>query len=90
MSKSELFVSLAQIPEGDPRLDRIAAALAGTPEPAPPVSIRLLKMGQAAAETGLSRCTLWRAIKDGRIKAVEIRRGSHRIPLSELQRFCSV
>ena len=90
MNKSELFVSLAQIPEGDPRLDRVAAALADKPEPEPPASIRLLRMGQAAAETGLSRCTLWRAIKDGRIKAVEVRRGSHRIPLSELQRFCRV
>jgi excisionase family DNA binding protein len=90
MSKSELFVSLAQIPEGDPRLDAISAVLAGKPEPEPPISVRLLRMGEAAAETGLSRCTLWRAIKEGRIKAIEIRRGSHRIPLSELQRFCKV
>lgn len=90
MSKSELFVSLAQIPEGDPRLERVAAMLAGKPEEKAEVSIRLLRMGQASAETGLSRCTLWRAIRDGRIKAVEIRRGSRRIPLSELQRFCRV
>ena len=83
-----MFVSLAQIPEGDPRLDRVAAALAGKTDPEPPTSMRLMRMVEAAAETGLSRCTLWRAIKDGRIRVVEIRRGSHRIPLSELQRFC--
>ena len=88
MSKSELFVSLAQIPEGDPRLDAVSAVLADKPKPEPPTSIRLLRMGQAAAETGLSRCTIWRAIREGRIKAVEVRRGSHRIPMSELQRFC--
>ena len=28
MSKSELFVSLAQIPEGDPRLPAVSAGLA--------------------------------------------------------------
>jgi excisionase family DNA binding protein len=88
MSKSDLFVSLAQIPDGDPRLDAINAVLAGKTEAKPPASIRLLRMGQAAAETGLSRCTIWRAIREGRIKTVEIRRGSHRISLSELQRFC--
>ena len=88
MSKSELFVSLAQIPEGDPRLDAVNAVLSDKPKPEPPASIRLLRMGQAAAETGLSRCTIWRAIREGRIKAVEVRRGSHRIPMSELQRLC--
>ncbi len=88
MSKSELFVSLAQIPEGDPRLDAVVAVLAGKPEPEPPASIRLLRMGEVSRETGLSRVTIWRAIKEGRIKAVEVRRGSRRIPLSELQRFC--
>ena len=90
MSKSELFVSLAQIPEGDPRLDAVSAVLAGKPEPEPPASIRLMRMGEVAVETGLSRCTIWRAIKEGRIKAVEIRKGSLRVPLSEMQRFCRV
>ena len=88
MGKSELFVSLAQIPDGDPRLDALSAVLAGKPEPEAPASIRLLRMSEASRETGLSRCTIWRAIKEGRIKTVEIRRGSHRIPLSELQRLC--
>ena len=87
MSKSELFLSLAQIPAGDPRLDAVGVALAGKPEPARPASFRLWKMGQAAEETGLSRCTLWRAIREGRIKSVEVRKGSHRIPEAELRRF---
>ena len=90
MSKSELLVTLAQLPDGDPRLEAVSAALTGKPEPKRPVSMRLLRMGQAASETGLSRCTIWRAITEGRIAAVEIRKGRHRIPQGELERFCTV
>ena len=50
-------------------------------------SLRLFRMGQAAAKTGISRSSLWRAIRDGRIRTVEIRRGSRRIAESELRRF---
>jgi excisionase family DNA binding protein len=53
----------------------------------PPGSLRLYKMGEAAKVTGLSRTTLWRALRDGRIKAVEIRPGLLRIPESELRRI---
>ena len=66
----------------------MTAVLVGLPEPERPVSLRLLRMSEAVKQTGLSRCTLWRAIKDGRIKAVEVRQGSHRISVSELERFC--
>jgi len=52
-----------------------------------PASLRLLKMGEAARETGLSRCTLWRSVKSGKLKPVEIRKGSYRISETELQRF---
>ena len=69
-------------------LAAVDAALAGKkPEEERPASLRLFRMGTAARETGLSRCTLWRAIKDGRLRAVEVRRGSHRIPEAELRRF---
>lgn len=69
-------------------LAAIDAALGGKkPVTERPASLRLLRMGQAASETGLSRCTLWRACKEGRLRAVEVRRGSHRIPESELRRF---
>jgi predicted DNA-binding transcriptional regulator AlpA len=56
-------------------------------EPQPPASLRLFRMGDAARETGLSRSTLWRAIRDGRLKTVEVRRGSHRMAEAELRRF---
>ena len=52
-----------------------------------PVSLRLYRMGEACEQTGLSRTTLWRAIRDGRLRAVEVRAGSHRIPKAELIRF---
>ena len=64
----------------------VDAALAGHPEPERP-SLRLYRMGEAASETGVSRCTLWRAIRESRLRAVEIRKGSLRIPEAELRRF---
>lgn len=68
------------------QLTAVDTALGRQSEPARPC-LRLLRMGQAAKETGLSRCTLWRAIRDRRLKAVEIGKGSFRIPESELRRF---
>jgi len=68
------------------QLATVDAALAGKPETERP-PLRLYRMGEAAAETGLSRTTLWRAIREGRLQAVEIRQGSFRIPEAELRRF---
>lgn len=70
------------------RLAAVDAALTGKPpEPPRPPSLRLYRMGEAARETGISRATLWRAIRDGRLRAVEVRAGSHRIPEIELRRL---
>jgi excisionase family DNA binding protein len=52
-----------------------------------PTSLRLYRIGQAAKVLGLSRCTVWRCIKDGSIGTVEIRAGTFRISEVELQRF---
>lgn len=65
----------------------IDAALAGKKPDTERPSLRLLRMGDAARETGLSRCTLWRVIQDGRLRAVEVRKGSRRVPEAELRRF---
>jgi excisionase family DNA binding protein len=70
------------------QLAAVDSALTGSTETVPP-SLRLLKFQEAAKETGLSRVTIWRAVKDGHLKAIEIREGSRRIPLAELQRFVS-
>jgi excisionase family DNA binding protein len=69
------------------QLAAVDAALAGRHEQERPASLRLFRMGTAAAETGLSRCTLWRAIKDGRLATVQLCKGSVRIPEAELRRF---
>jgi predicted DNA-binding transcriptional regulator AlpA len=61
-------------------------ALRAGKKSAPP-SLRLLRMGIAAKETQLSRTTLWRAIRDKRLKVVEVRKGSFRISENELRRF---
>jgi DNA-binding phage protein len=86
MSKSDLFILMAQLPDGDPRLDAVGAVLTGAGKPEA-VSFKLWTMGDAAKETTLSRVTLWRAIKEGRLHAVEIRKGSKRIPDADLRRF---
>lgn len=87
MTKSELLVALATMPDGDTRLAAVASALTGQTPTDRPRSLRLLRMGEAARETGLSRVTIWRAIKEEKLRAVEIRKGSRRISADELLRF---
>lgn len=84
MQTDERFkLLLAATPE---QLARVDAALVGRSGPAPR-SLRLLRMSEAASETGISRTTLWRAVREGRLRTVEIREGSRRIPEAELRRF---
>ena len=49
----------------------------------------LMRMGEAAQYVGLSRTTLWRLIKEGRLDAVELRRGSTRLRKADLDRLCA-
>ena len=68
------------------QLAAVVAALAGQcDQQSPPM--RLIRISEAARLTGLSRSTIWRAAKEGRIRTIEVRRGSRRIPEAELQRF---
>ena len=87
MQTDERFkLLLSATPEA---LAAVDAALAGRSEPVRQ-SLRLLRMGEAANETGFSRTTLWRAVREKRLKAVEIRRGSLRISELELKRFAGI
>ena len=52
-----------------------------------PASLRLLRVGEFAKRSGLSRCSCWRMCKENRLRTVEIRKGSRRIPESELIRL---
>lgn len=58
-------------------------------EPAPPpqnplAEPLLLKMGEAARMMGLSRATLWRLFKEGRLEKVELYPGSYRVRKSDI------
>jgi len=49
----------------------------------------LLRTGEAAKYLGISRTTLWRLIREGRLEQVEIRRGSHRLRKAVLDEFAA-
>jgi hypothetical protein len=51
------------------------------------VSSTKLTQGQAARAAGVSRTTIWRAMKDGRLSYEKADNGSFRIDLSELVRL---
>ncbi len=56
----------------------------GTRVEAPPL---LLRIGAAAELLGVSRCTLWRLCREGRIPRVEIRHDSFRVRRADLETF---
>lgn len=68
-------------------LKLIDAVLSGDATSEAPRSLRLLSMGDACRALGVSRPTLWRLLREGRLSAVEVRKGSRRVPESELARF---
>ena len=89
MNKIEIIGWLAALPDDSVELARVDAIRKGEAAPgAPaPVSTRLLSMGAAAKALGLSRQTIWRLLNEGRLSAIEIRKGQRRIAEAELQRF---
>ena len=90
MSKSDLLVWLAGLADDSPELvgvDSIRRGKVDAPGAPAPVSTRLLSMGAAAAALGVSRQTIWRLLNEGRLSAIEIRKGQRRIAEAELQRF---
>ena len=52
-----------------------------------PTDRRLLSIAQAAAAMGVSRTTIWRLLRDGRLPCVELRPGSRRIPSAAVTEF---
>lgn len=52
-----------------------------------PTDRRLLSIAQAARALGLSRTTVWRLLRDGRLPFVELRPGSRRIPSAAVTEF---
>ena len=87
MNKSELLVAIAGLADNDPKIAHAATIVSGVPEPGQPLNYRLYRMGEVAKAINVSRPTLWRMIQENLIKTVEVRRGSKRIPESELRRL---
>lgn len=52
-----------------------------------PTDRRLLSIRQAADALGVSRSTIWRLLRDGRLPAVELCPGSRRIPSAAITEF---
>ncbi len=48
---------------------------------------RLLSIAQAARALNVSRTTVWRLLRDGRLSCVELRKGSRRIPSAAITAF---
>jgi len=77
---------LAATPDKLAAVDAVLEDRADTPKR----SIRVYRLGEAARAIGISRLTLWRALREKRVIAVELRRGSYRISEEELRRFVGV
>ena len=67
-------------------LKKIEAVFTGE-TPTEPTDRRLLSIQQAADALGVSRTTIWRLLRDGRLPFVELRPGSRRIPSVAVTEF---
>ena len=67
-------------------LSEIDALLEGSARPSRH-SLRLMTIGQTAKETEISRTTIWRMIRSGNLRTVEIRPGTRRVPQAEVERL---
>ena len=82
-TEKRMTLMLAATPDVLKRIDRILAG-----EPTEPTDRRLLSIAQAAVALGVSRTTIWRLLRDGRLPSVELRAGgSRRIPSQAVTEF---
>lgn len=85
----ELLLSLLAA-DNDRRRSALRVLRGETETPVAPSDeegVVLLRPGEAARYLGISRTTLWRLAREGRLERVEIRQGSYRFRKAELQRF---
>lgn len=62
-------------------LKKVAGVFNGEPtEQAEVADRKLLSIQQAAAAMGVSRTTVWRLLRAGRLPVIELRPGSRRVP----------
>ena len=68
-------------------LNRLAAVVLAGETPTEPTDRRLLSIQQAADALNVSRSTVWRLLRDGRLPFVELRPGRRRIPSVAVTEF---
>ena len=84
-TEQRLSAILAANPGVLRRVDRILSGeIEGATEP---TDRRLLSIRQAADALGVSRTTIWRLLRDGRLPFIELRKGSRRIPSEAITAF---
>lgn len=86
-SNERLMRFLQASPEQQQAIDRILVGR--TPAPATASGPLLMGMSSAAKFIGVSRATLWRMIKIGRIAKVEVLPGSFRVRRADLEALCA-
>jgi len=75
---------LRSSPEQQAAIDRILEGRVEAPHPAPS-GPRLMMMGDAARLLGVSRTTIWRMMKLGKLEGVEILPGTVRVRRSDVE-----
>ncbi|MGI6391974.1 MAG: helix-turn-helix transcriptional regulator [Kiritimatiellia bacterium] len=78
-TEQRMTLLLAATPDTLRRVDRV---LTGEPTEGAtePTDRRLLTIAQTARALNVSRTTVWRLLRDGRLPFIELRKGSRRIP----------
>ena len=84
---ARLLKILKAPPEQITLIDRVLAGEKPFPHHRSQEGPLLLGMGAAAKYLGVSRPTLWRMLRDGRLKKVEVRSNSFRVCRRDLERF---
>jgi excisionase family DNA binding protein len=84
-TEKRMTLLLAATPDVLRRVDRILSGeIEGATDPG---DRKLLSIQQTAAAMGVSRTTVWRLLRDGRIPCVELRPGSRRVPSAAISAF---
>lgn len=84
-TEKRMTLLLAATPDTLRRVDRILSGeIEGATDPG---DRRLLTIAQAARALNVSRTTIWRLLRDGRLPTVELRPGSRRIPSAAVTEF---
>lgn len=85
-NQNERLLKILQAPpEIQSEIDRVLEGRSPDPQSALPTGSLLLGMSAAAKLVGVSRATLWRICRAGRLPKVEILPGSFRIRRADLE-----